>query len=255
MDNENHNEAKYVTVEKKSGGSYLMPLSILIAGVLIAGAVLYSQDSDLPKVQQASVGDVLRQQPNNPPVNIEDVDIKGEPFIGDPNAPVVLVYWLDFQCPFCKRFETTTLPVLVSKYVDKGKLKVVFKDFQFLGPDSQDAGLVSKAVWELYPDYYFKWHQAMFEAQDEENGGFGDLASILDLIRKKIPEINADKIAAQVENKRDEYQQEQDADKAEGASFGINGTPGFIIGSQKITGAQPTPLFTQIIDAELAKSQ
>ncbi|MBI2023890.1 thioredoxin domain-containing protein [Candidatus Giovannonibacteria bacterium] len=70
---------------------------------------------------------------------IVDVDIKNEPFIGDPNAPVTIAYWSDFQCPFCQRFEQNTLPTLVDQYVKTGKVKIVFKDFQFLGPDSQDA--------------------------------------------------------------------------------------------------------------------
>ncbi|MBI2042063.1 MAG: thioredoxin domain-containing protein [Candidatus Nealsonbacteria bacterium] len=219
---------------------YIVPIAIVAAGLLIAGAVYLSagKNTSVPVIAD-----------NNP--SIANVDMQGEPFIGDSNAPVTLAYWLDFQCPFCQRFDLQTLPMIVDNYVKIGKLKIVFKDFQFLGADSQDAGLAAKAVWELYPKSYFKWHQTMFNAQDGENSGFGDINSIIQLIRKETPEIDADKIAKHVQEKRSEYQQEQDADKAEGGSFGISGTPGFVIGSQTISGAQPINVFTQLIDAEL----
>jgi protein-disulfide isomerase len=185
-------------------------------------------------------------------VNIKDVDTKGEPFIGKTDAPVTLAYWLDFQCPFCQRFDLQTLPVLVEKYVNTGKLKVVFKDFQFLSEDSQTGGFAAHAVWELYPAKYFEWHTAMFEAQDEEHGGFGDKASIIALTRK-ISGIDADAVSRLMDQKNAEYQAEQDADKAEGAKFGVQGTPGFILGTQRVSGAQPIEVFSQLIDAELGK--
>lgn len=249
-------------VEIKSS-DLLVPSAIIIASVIIAGAMYFSAlevRNALSTVSVASGGSSVAagqgSQPQAPsvPVSITDVDINGEPFIGDPNAPVVLAYWLDFQCPFCRRFEEQTMPTLVEKYVNTGKLKIVFKDYQFLGPDSQDAGLVENAVWELYPEQYQAWHNAMYAAQDAENAGFGNLDSILALIRRELPSIDADRIASQVELQRTAYQQEIDADKSEGTQFGVNGTPGFIIGDQLISGAQPTAVFTQVIDAELSKA-
>ena len=247
-------------MSKPKKNIYLIPISILVAGILIAGAILYSNNSgslNKPATTAVENNNIPSQptfpsQPKRADVNIKNVNIKGEPFIGKENAPVVLAYWFDFQCPFCKRFETNTLPVLVDKYVKTGKLKIVFKDFQFLGPDSIIAAMAEKAIWELYPGKYFQWHQAMYKAQDGENSGFGNKADIIKLTRT-IPGINADKISQLMDKNKAEYQKEQDTDKAEGARFGINGTPGFIIGTQVISGAQPTDVFTQIIDAELNK--
>jgi protein-disulfide isomerase len=233
------------------GNQYLVPGAIIIAGFLIAVGIFFAPGGSL-NPQTASVGGLAPGQPRGPAVNIENVDIKGEPFIGKPNAPVTLAYWLDFQCPFCKRFDLQTLSALIKDYVDTGKLKVVFKDFQFLGPDSQTAGLAAKAVWEVSPENYFKWHQAMYEAQDGENSGFGSQDDIIALIRE-IPGIDADKVAELMEQNRIKYQEEQDADRAEGTGFGINGTPGFVIGTQRIAGAQPTAVFRQVIEAELSK--
>lgn len=228
-------------------------LAIVVAGALIAGAVYFSSGKNNGAPTIADNNTPPTGQAQAPAVNIADVDVKNEPFIGDPNAPVTVAYWFDFQCPFCQRFEQATLPTLIDQYVKIGKVKIVFKDFQFLGPDSQGAGLVENAVWELYPGQYEQWHNAMLAAQDGENSGFGNLDSILALIRIKVPSIDADKIEQQVNKQRATYQQEIDTDKAEGAKFGISGTPGFVIGNQTISGAQPAAVFTQAIDAELTK--
>lgn len=236
--------------------NFAVPLAIIIAGILIAGAVIYSAGKT-PSGREAVIGNGSPQAPGTQlggsTVDIKNVDTNNEPYIGNPNAPVTLAYWFDFQCPFCKRFEQQSLPTLVDRYVKTGKLRIVFKDFQFLGPDSQDAGLAANAIWELYPNQYEEWQNAMFGAQDGENSGFGNLDSVLALIRDKVPGINADKVAARVNEKRTAYQQELDGDRAEGSQFGISGTPGFVIGTQTISGAQPTSVFTQIIDAELRK--
>lgn len=238
-------------------------LVLLMATVVLAFFVgtLWTKVANLEKERPTVAGRTIASQtppsqPSSPTagssVDITDVDLAGEPFIGAKDAPVVLAYWLDFQCPFCKRFDTTTLLELAERYVDKGQLRVVFKDFQFLGPDSQVAGLAAKAVWELYPDKYFAWHKAMFEAQDGENSGFGSKEDIINLTGT-IEGVDAEAVSQLLEDKKDEYQKEQDADKAEGSRFGISGTPGFVIGTQRISGAQPTNVFTQIIEAELSK--
>ena len=95
--------------EKNIIGKKQMSVSaaIIFAGLLIAGAVYFSN------VKQPST--VAIQQPNpqeqqqplaQAVVDISKVKIDGEPFIGDLNAPVTIAYWSDYQCPFCKRFET-----------------------------------------------------------------------------------------------------------------------------------------------------
>lgn len=241
---------------------YLIPGSILLGSLIVAGSLLFSGGfgGGISKVSQVPTPSAPQGQAAPPSgqqgaaaVHIANVKTDGEPFVGKKDAPVTLAYWGDYQCPFCKRFDTQTLPSLISSYVDTGKLRVVFKDFQFLSQDSTDAGMVGNAVWELYPQSFFDWHQAMFEAQDEEHGGFGNLESILQMIREDLPKINADRIASAVEKNRDRYAKELAEDKQEGGAFGITGTPGFIIGTQKVAGAQPTDVFVQLIEQELNK--
>ena len=181
---------------------YLVPIAIIAAGALIAFAVYSSNGSPTgPDNETISV-------------NVEDVSIQpDDPFIGDENAPVTLVYWFDYQCPYCKAVDVggipqipmePAMPVLVRDYVETGKLKIVFKDYAFLGDDSTTAALYKHAVWDLYPDLFYEWHEAMFEAQDEEHGGFGNETSILALI-ETMPGLDATRLQKQVADNRDEY--------------------------------------------------
>lgn len=191
-------------------------------------------------------------------VDIEDVDVNGEPYIGEEDAPITMAYWFDYQCPYCKAVDVghpqiptePAMPILVRDYVNTGKLKIVFKDYAFLGPDSTTAALYANAVWDLYPQKFYEWHEAMFHAQDEEHGGFGDEASIIELSRG-IAGIDAEALRARVAANESEYQAEIDADKAEGSAFGVNGTPGFITGTTLIPGAADPATFTAAIDAQL----
>jgi len=229
---------------------YLVPIAIVVAGALIAGAV-YSSNSG---------GSGGPDGGGLPSVNVKDVNIQADdPVIGDKNAPVTLVYWFDYQCPFCKAFDVggipqipiePALPVLVKDYVETGKLKIVFKDYAFLGSDSETAALYKHAVWDLYPEKFYEWHEAMFKAQDEENGGFGDEDSLLALIRT-ISGLDANRLKQQVADKRDAYLALIDEDRTEGAKFGIQGTPGVITGTTLIPGADDLSTFKAAIDAQL----
>ena len=225
------------------------PLAILIAGALVAGGLYFG----------LSAGGGVAAGPAQPSVNIKDVKQDGEPYIGDKNAKVVLAYWFDYQCPFCKAVDVggvegipiePAMPTLIKDYVNTGKLKIVFKDYAFLGDDSYTAADYGHAVWRLYPEKFYEWHEAMFKAQDEEHAGFGDEASIVALMRK-IPGIDADKVKADVAANGAEYRAEAAADAQEGSSFGISGTPGFITGKVLIPGAAELDKFKAAIDPQL----
>lgn len=229
--------------------NYLVPISIVIAGVLIAGAVYFSNGSG------ATPDNGQTQK-----VNAKDVKIQADdPVLGDRNAKVTIAYWFDYQCPFCKAVDVggipqipiePAMPVLIKDYVETGKAKIVFKDYAFLGEDSYTAALYKHAVWEMYPDKFYEWHEAMFKAQDEENGGFGDEASILALTRK-IAGLDADALKAKVAEKRDAYLTLIEEDKAEGVKFGIQGTPGVITGTTLIPGADDVSAFKAAVDKQL----
>ena len=216
---------------------FLIPGAVVLAGLFIAAAVFLNGHGTTPG---SGTG-----------VNAANVKTAGVPYIGQANAPVTLVEWSDYQCPFCKSFEQTTLPQIIQNYVNSGKVKVVFKDFPFLGNDSVTAAEYGRAVWKLYPEQYFAWRTAMFTAQDQEGDqGFGNAASI-DTLDASVSGLDAAKIKADVAANKASYDAAANADKAEAGTFGISATPSFIVGTQLIAGAYPYANFDAAIQAAL----
>ena len=190
------------------------------------------------------------------PVNVSAVNTTNEPYIGSPTAPVTMAYWSDYQCPFCKQFETTELSQLYSQYVTTGKLRIVFKDFQFLGPDSLTAAEVARAVWQAYPSEFYQWRQTMYQDQQEENHNADPNGLTMYLnITKTVPGMDVTKIAQLVAQNKAQYDAAIQADQQEGAKFGVQGTPSFIVGNgnQLIVGGGSLTQFTSLISAGLSK--
>ncbi len=224
-------------------------MAIIIVGVIIAGAVYFGTSKG------GTVAGTQVQQPTEQPaaqaVDVSNVKTAGDPFIGNQNAPATMAYWYDYQCPFCGRNEEQVMPQIVKNYVDTGKLKIVFKDFEFLGPDSQTLGQYSHAVWEAAPDKFYAWHKAVYDNQGTENTGWATQAKILSITKSVLDAATTDQVVNLVKTKGAEYQKIMDADKAEGSALGINGTPGSIIGKRLVEGAQPYAAFQTAIDAAL----
>jgi protein-disulfide isomerase len=240
------------------GRHLLTPAAIIVAGVMISGAILWSNKQFLDVARlaysgQPSAGESAAAQapPPAPTSDISKVNLEGEPFIGDANAPVVMAYWFDYQCPYCKQEEENVLPQLIKDYVDAGKVRIVFKDFAFLGPDSQTAGVAARAVWEAAPDKFRDWHRAMFDHQDDENAGWGNKDDVIALT-KTIPGIDIAKIEELMTNRAADYSKAMEADATEGNAQGVGGTPSFLIGKHMIVGAQPYQSLKAAIDGVLS---
>jgi protein-disulfide isomerase len=234
------------------------PVAIIVAGALVGVGLFFGLSHQTGSAPQGGTPTVS--------VNIKDVKTDGDPYIGNKTAPVTIAFWADFQCPYCKAIEVggvpqindgpqglkPAIPDIIKTYVDTGKVRIVFKDFPFLGNDSITGGEYARAVWKLYPDQYYAFRTAMFTAQDAEGDeGFGDEASIVKLIQSKLPRVDSAKVKADVASNKAAYDAAMDADRNEGASFGVQGTPGFITGTTLIPGAAPFSTFTAAIDPQL----
>ncbi|MHB8660589.1 MAG: DsbA family protein [Minisyncoccota bacterium] len=224
-----------------TGNKFFLPLAVILAGLIIGGAVIWS-NSHPSAAPTAGTGTA-------PSVDIKDVKTDGEPFIGQANAPVTIAEWSDYQCPYCKQFEVTTLPQIIQNYVNSGKVKVVFKDFAFLGPDSLVDAEYARAVWALYPSQFAAWRTALYSQEPQENSlnAADNLAFVLK-VTGSLSGVDVNKVKAAVAANQAAYDAAINADKTEGGNFGIQATPSFIIGTQMIAGAYPYSNFQTVID-------
>jgi protein-disulfide isomerase len=227
--------------------SIFTSVAILLAGAFVAGAILYNGAHSSGTVAAGAT----QPSPTTKPADISKVNISGEPYIGKVDAPVTIAYWSDYQCPFCQRHEQQVVSQIVKNYVDTGKVKIVFKDYSFLGADSQFLAKYGRAVWEAAPDKFYAWHKAMFDNQGKENTGWATKAKIDEISTPVLGVALMAKVDSLVVSKGAEYQKLMDADKAEGTAMGVSGTPGTIIGKVLIPGAYPYATFQTAIETAL----
>lgn len=234
---------------QKSNSMQWLSIAIIVASILISGSILYTK-SNSNKLADNNGGGGVQDEESQPTALVADISkvkTEGSPFVGNINAPVVIASWGDYKCSFCKKLEEDAITNIIKDYVNAGKVKIVFKSYQFLGPDSQTAGIASMAVWEVAPNKFYDWHKAMYAKQ---GSGWGSKADILALTQSL--GIDSKRVDGLMTTKMDEYQKFIDAEKAEGTAFGIRGTPGTIIGKQVVSGAQPYSTFKTIIDELLS---
>ncbi len=165
------------------------------------------------------------------------------PVQGDPNAPVELVMWGDFQCPFCKRFETETLPRIRADYVDTGQVKLVWRNFEHYGRESVDAAVAAHCAGEQ--DQFWEYHDTLYRVQGGINSGAFSPARLVQLAQEQQLDMTAFE-ACQTQFK---YDAVLAADYSLGRNQGVTGTPGFFVNGQYISGAQPYEVFAGIIDS------
>ncbi len=99
---------------------------------------------------------------------------------------------------------------------------------------------------------FAEWHKAVFDRQDEENGGWGNMSDVIALTRS-IEGIDVAKVEALATGQAADYQQEMQADAQEGSAMGVGGTPSFLIGKQMLVGVQPFGSMKAAIDEELKR--
>ena len=167
--------------------------------------------------------------------------------LGDPNAPVTVVEYADFQCPVCKRAETSVVSPIEQDYVQQGKVNIEFRMFPFIGQESWDAAQASEAAADQ--GKFWEYHDALFNAQGAENSGtfsYDRLVAIAQQVGLDVPAFEA---TLNSNAHLAEIQAEADA----AVNAGVNSTPTFFIGDKKIVGAQSYSVFQSAIDALLAK--
>ena len=177
-----------------------------------------------------------------PPARLESVDEDDDPFLGDANAPVTIVSFEDYQCPFCKRAFDQTFPLLKRDYIDTGKVKYVYRDFPLsFHPQANSAAEASECADDQ--GKFWDYHDAIFNNQNRLGRDlYIELADQLNL--------DVDKFTQCIDT--GEFRQEVQADASYGSQIGVSGTPTFFINGIKLVGAQPYAAFQQVIEAELS---
>jgi len=198
-----------------------------------------------PAVAQADSGGANSGGSDRACISV-DLDLGSDPVLGDPSAPVVMVEYSDFECPFCSRYFSETYSQIKSTYIDTGMVRLYYKDFPLdnIHPLARYASIAANCVYDDQGDAaFFEAHDKIFELQAR-------------LSRESITQIALESgisaaTLASCENDSS-YSSEIDDDIAEGQSIGINGTPSFVINGELVIGARPYNDFERAIEDALA---
>ncbi|MBX4211336.1 MAG: DsbA family protein [Candidatus Yanofskybacteria bacterium] len=212
--------------------------SILLAALLISGTFFFVNKGN----QLGLIGAQQTPDPNQR----YDVSIDDDPVLGDLNAPVTIVEFSDFQCPFCRQFWRDTFSQLKKDYVDTGKVRFVYRDFPLsMHPAAQPSALAAQCAAKQ--GKFWEFQDKMFSEQDKQ--GAGTITYGVTELKKWAREIGLS-IDQCIDTAQ--FKDEVAKDLADGTKVTVSGTPTFYINGKQIVGAQPYQVFKQLIDEELA---
>ena len=227
--------------------------AFFIDGFPISGAQPYDLfDYAVGLAEDGTLADAYaapaEQQADPPPSGPVEVNTDGAYSIGDADAPVVLVEFTDFQCPFCSRHYLQTYPQIKAEYVDTGKVRYVFMDFPLssIHPQAQLAAEAARCAGDQ--DAYVAMHDILFARQDAWNGR-EDAGTVFTEFAGEIG-IDTASFATCLESR--EHEAAVLADQEQGISLGVDGTPAFFLNGNFISGAQPYDVFQRAIENLLA---
>ncbi|MCL4505119.1 MAG: DsbA family protein [Chloroflexi bacterium] len=181
------------------------------------------------------------------PIDMKNIPLRANNLQGDAKAPVTLIEFSDFQCPFCKRFHDQVMPRIVTDYVKTGKVKVAYLNFAFLGQESLWAAQAAECAADQ--NRFWDFHELLFKNQVGENVGTFTKANLLNDARSL--QINMEAFTACLNGDQTLARVQNDTDL--GNKLGVRGTPSFVINGKLIVGAQPYEAFKTAIDAALSK--
>jgi protein-disulfide isomerase len=210
-------------------------VGIGVVAVVIAALLIY------PSL--TPVGNIIKITPNpRPEANLNHM--------GDPNAPVIMVEYSDYQCPFCKRWNDETEKLIEETYVATGKVYFTYIPYgpngQYIGPESKDAAMAAFCAGDQ--GKFWDYHDMLFANQTGENVG--------DFTAKRLVAF-ADALGLNMSQFRSCFNGNKFADTLnqgleQGKQAQIGGTPSFLINGSLIEGALPFSAFQQKIEAALA---
>lgn len=228
--------------------SFLIPGAIIVAGVLIAGAVIYTNTPQSGSIvagngkSAAVVGTTFENTSGTMVVDFSDDD----PSLGNPEATVTIVEFGDFQCPFCARLFHETLPQIKEQYVKTGKVRFVYRDFPLSSIHAMAQKAAEAAECADEQEKFWPYHDILYQRQQS--------LSIANL-KTWASEIGLNSAQFDACLDSGKYTDEVQKDLSAGQLAGVTGTPATFVNGRLISGAVPFETFKAVIEEELGKVQ
>lgn len=230
---------------------------------LVAGAVLLAVtgvvvvDRVGGGAEPDRAGEPARESASSPPQQDTASDADASPMarrqaddptaLGPVDAPVVMVAYSDYNCPYCGRWVRETQPDLMH-YVDAGDLRIEWRDFPIITDSSETVSHAARAA--AAQDMFWEFHEAYYAATEESADS--DTEQVLDGV---VDELGLDRERFDADRHGDEVAAQVERDFSEALSIGVTSTPAFLVNGQPVLGAQPLEVFEQVVDQALTDAR
>ena len=219
-------------------------LSILVAGAMISGSFLYTNNVNLKK-GTANIPAGSQQGTVKAEVSIDDDTI-----FGNEKAKITIVEFSDYQCPFCRTFWKGAFSQIKKEYIDTGKVRFVYRDYPLsFHPMAEVSAQAAECAGDQ--NKYLEMHDKIFGEQ--EKLGQGTVTYTIQDLKKWAGQVGLDQSKFNQCLDSEKYKDEVAKDFADGSAVGVSGTPTTYINGRQLVGAQPFTTFKAIIDEELNK--
>jgi len=222
----------------------LLSVLVVVIAVGVLGFIRTSQNSDTSE---------LDKLPNYTEVKgtivVDGLKYEKQPHLGSTSATVKVIEFADFKCPSCKKWTATYLDQFIKDYVDTGKVEFFFMNFAFLDRDSYLAASAGEAIYKQSNEKFWEYADKLYANQGDETKIWATEKFILDFVKKNIDGIDYDQFTTDVKNHTYMYDVKEDFKIA--GSYGVNGTPKFMVNGELLPDSSYENL-SAAIDEQLA---
>lgn len=225
--------------------------SVLIGlSMLIIGATAALLGMEIKEGNSSAEPTAAKEEAAGAEVAIINVDEDDDPAMGDEDAPILMIEFSDYQCPFCRKFYNETLGQIKENYIDTGLVRFAYRDLPLVGLGHTDATPAANAAEcaraQEGDEMYFNFHNKIFEGQNALGNGTVQIPK--ESLYEYAEELGLDMDEFTSCQEGEDFYEEIEADLAVARSVGINGTPGFVINGQIVTGAYPYETFESLFE-------
>lgn len=234
----------------KNNGKNLQTIFMALS-MLVIGATLALVGMEISQNTTAGVVVAVNDNEAAPSaVTIVDVDADDDAYMGEDDAPILMIEFSDFQCPFCRKFYNETLAQIKENYIDTGLVKFVYRDLPLVSLGHTGAIPAANAAAcareQKGDEMFFAFHNKIFDGQNLLGNGTVSIPD--ESLYQYAEELGLDMDAFSSCQENLDYEDEINADAEVAKSIGINGTPGFVINGQIVTGAYPYSTFESVFE-------
>lgn len=210
---------------KKFKNIAIVSLAIVFLLALFVG---YSKYAELQEIKNMPT---FMDAPGAVNEKVGDFQLDNQIMIGDKNAPVTLIEFLDYKCKYCSIWSNENMEKFKKDYIDTGKVKMYFVNYPFLGPDSIVAALFAESIGAQSPEKLLEFNTKILAKHKGENKIWATEKYLLNFVKKNIKDLDYDLLEKDVKERKYLFNVKSDFKIA--SANGVSSVPTFLVNGKK----------------------